>query len=330
MNIIRIFIKHISIIIIFMVLTFSISYTQIKSAPGAFTRMGFDAKGLSMGNAGSTITSDNYTTYYNPALCSFQEKPTVSATYTFLDLDRNLNTLCYIQQVRIKQEDTTKTLFAGFAAGLINAGVSDIEERDIDGFLTQTISTFENQFFFSFAARFVEDLSIGATFKFYYSKLYEDVTSSGFGVDIGILYIVNDKLSVSGVIKEINSTYIWDTFQLYGQSGNTTKDKFPLLKKIGASYKITNMYLVVVEFENSNQGTNILRIGCEISLLDFLCLRAGVDRLDLSNSDNGIKPCVGFGLTKDMSSFDLNLNYAFCLEPFTHSPFQMVTLTAQF
>lgn len=320
-----------SIILAFLtVLIFSTSYNQVKNAPGAFTRMGFDAKGLSMGNAVSAVRNDNYTTYYNPSLCAFQEKPTFSATYTFLDLDRNLNTLCYIQQLKIKQADSTRTLFAGLAAGLINAGVSDIEERDRDGFLTQTISTFENQFFFSIAARFVEKFSIGATFKFYYSKLYDKVTSSGFGVDIGVLYVIDNTFSISAVIKELNTAYIWDTSQLYGQSGNVTKDKFPLLKKIGASYKPNDQLLFVAEFENSNQNTNILRLGGEIAIFDFLNLRAGLDRLDLSNTDNGVKPSMGFGLVKNIDFMYLNINYVFCLEPFTHSPLQMITLTAQF
>jgi hypothetical protein len=291
--------------------------------------MGFDAKGLALGNAIGANAENNITTYYNPALCAFQERTTFNATYSFLNLDRSLNSFSFIKQIEIKQEDPNKKVTAGIAGGLINAGVSNIEARDYDGFVYDNLSTFENQFFFSVAARFVPNFAVGATFKFYYSKLYDKVTSSGFGVDIGALYKATDKLAVAIILKEINTQYQWDTGQIYGQNGNVTKDKFPLLKQLAVSYKVNDDLTVFSEFENSNQGTNIFRFGCQYTIFDILEIRAGVDRFDLSNTDNGIKPGFGFGLTKEFDIFTPTLNYAFVLEPFTHSPMQMLTLTIQ-
>jgi hypothetical protein len=169
-------------------------FCQIQSSPGAFTRMGFDAKGLALGNSIGANLDNNLTTYYNPALCAFQEKPTFNATYTFLNMDRSLNSFSFLKQIEIKQDDPNKKVSAGVAGGLINAGVSNIEERDGDGFVTDILSTFENQFFFSISARFVPNFALGATFKFYYSKLYEKITSSGFGVDLGAIYKATDRL----------------------------------------------------------------------------------------------------------------------------------------
>jgi hypothetical protein len=318
------------ILIFFIVISTSNLFSQVKSYPGAFTRMGFDAKGMAMGNSIGALAKDNLSSYYNPAGIVFQERTTVNLSYTFLNLDRSLNCFNFIHKVRIRQLDTSQNLLAAFSGGLINSGVSDIEQRDGDGFLSQTLSTFENQFFFSIAFMPFNKLSVGASFKFLYSKLYTDVTSSGFGLDLGFLYVVSDALSVSGVIKDLNSEYQWDTSKLYGQSGNTTKDRFPLLKKLGAAYKAFKNGIITMEFETSNQSTDILRFGGEYQFLEYLCLRAGIDRFDLSNTDNGIKPTFGFGLSKGLGSFTPTLNYVFAYEPFSHYPIQMLTLTMQF
>jgi hypothetical protein len=128
---------------------------------------------------------------------------------------------------------------------------------------------------------------------------------------------------------DIKTTYQWDTGEIYGQDGKVTKDKFPLLKQLAVSYKAMNDLTIFSEFESSNISTNIFRFGCAYEIFEILELRAGIDRLDISNTDNGIKPSFGFGLTKEFGSFTPTLNYAFVLEPFTHSPMQMLTLTIQ-
>ncbi len=324
--------NKISIIILIAALTnifaVPLSYSQIKSMAGSFSRMGFDAKGLSMGNSITASTKDVISPYYNPASIVFQDKITFNATYTFLNLDRNLNTISFILPVRIKQ-DNGDVLRASLSGGLINASVSNIEGRDMDGFVTQTLSTFEDQFYFAASVLFSPKLSIGATFKFNYSKLYENVTSTGFGVDAGIIYIINDKLAVAASVKDINTSYEWDTSELYGQSGNSTKDKFPLLKIIGATFKASDDLLFSLSYENSNQGTNIVKTGAEYCFNNNFCIRAGVDRMDISNTGNGIKPAFGFSFTQDFNLLKPTLNYVFAMEPFTHYPIQMITLTIQ-
>ncbi len=44
-----------------------------------------------------------------------------------------------------------------------------------------------------------------------------------------------------------------------------TEDKFPNLRKIGLSYRNKDLNLLTaIEFENSNAGTNIIRLGVRI------------------------------------------------------------------
>lgn len=63
--------------------------SKISSMPGAFSRMGFGARGMGMANAMSTITDGNISAYYNPALSAFQEGNSFRLlTQFFLLIDR--------------------------------------------------------------------------------------------------------------------------------------------------------------------------------------------------------------------------------------------------
>src|SRR3989339_2087490 len=234
------------ILIIIALVTFSLhaqsQYSAISSMPGSFSRLGFGARGIGMGNAMSSIKEGSLVSYYNPALAVFQEGNSFQTSYTFLSMDRHLNFLNFTKRFEFGKKEmpdgTTKPRsIAGISVGIINAGVTNIDGIDSQGKQTGALSTSENQFFVAVANRFSEKLSIGIAFKFYYYKLYQDVTSSGLGFDLGALYSLNDEMTLSFMISDINSKYEWDTGKIYGTNGNITKNKFPLLKKIGFSYK---------------------------------------------------------------------------------------------
>ena len=59
-------------------------FSEIASKPGAFSRIGFGARGIGMGNAMSAVTSGNLVSYYNPALTVFQQGNSFQTSYSFL------------------------------------------------------------------------------------------------------------------------------------------------------------------------------------------------------------------------------------------------------
>lgn len=65
--------------------------SQISSLPGGFSRMGFAARGMSMGNAMTSITTGSVNSYYNPALNPFISDNLIQFGLSFLSLDRKLN-----------------------------------------------------------------------------------------------------------------------------------------------------------------------------------------------------------------------------------------------
>lgn len=303
-------------------------FSSISSKAGAFSRMGFGARGIGMGNAMSAITTGELNSYYNPALNSFQEGNSFHTSYSFLSLDRNLN---FVNFTKRFGDGEGGRAIPGISVGVINAGVDNIDGRDSQGNKFDNLSTSENQFFLSLSNRFSNKLALGVSFKFYYYKLYEDVTASGLGFDIGALYLLNKNITISFMISDINSKYEWDTSNLYGSSGNTTTDKFPLLKKIGVSYKFNEPNIVAaVEFENSNAETNYIRVGAEYNIFENLFIRAGVDKINISNFDVPVRPAAGFSYFYPLSIGVVGINYAFAIEPYSSFDQHIVGLNINF
>lgn len=315
----KIFIKIMVCIILF--LNWSTLEAQIGGKAGSFARMGFGARGMSMGNAISAVTTGEINSYYNPALIPFAERRTASVTYSFLSFDRFLNFLSYGQAVQPT---------AGISFGIINAGVGDIEERNSDGIKTGTISTSENMFFLSFANRIHNSVSIGVSVKMFYHKLYEQVSSTTVGFDIGVLIQAAKNISVGFTLQDINSKYKWDTNPIYGR-GRQTEDVFPNLRRISVAYQLPNsLGTVAAEFENSSVKTNHLRFGTEIILHPSFTIRTGVDRWNWSNNYSGLKPTFGYSIQGDFDGWTPSLDYSYVIEPFATNNMHIITLSIKF
>ena len=311
-------------------------FTEISTKPGAFSRIGFGARGIGMGNAMSAVTTGNLVSYYNPALSPFQENNSFQTGYSILSLDRSLNFLSFTRKFdfyssKNGSDEGKPSRTAGISVGIINSGVSGIDGRDNNGLPTGELSTSENQFFLSVANRFSEKFSMGISVKFYYYKLYEEITSNALGLDIGAIYKVNNNWNVSLMISDINSKYEWDTSPIYGQQGLATKDEFPIMKKVGVSYFNPEIKLLTaLEFENSNAGTNIVRLGAEYNIFENLFLRGGIDQLNLSNTDSGLKPSLGFSYSKVFGDWIVGVDYAFMVEQYSSSDRHIIGVNLQF
>lgn len=305
-------------------------FSEYSTKPGSFSRLGFGARGMGMGNAMSAVIDGNLVTYYNPALSVFQEKNNFQTSYTFMSLDRSLNFISFSKKIKMKSAEADER-FAGISFGLINAGVSNIDARDSQGNKTGDLSTSENQFFVALANKFSDRLTIGVAFKYLYYKLYEGLKSSGIGIDIGALYKINNNLTAALTITDLNSKYDWDTSDIYGMDGKKTKDKFPLLTKLGLAYKgLDQKFLVAVDYERSDAKTNIVRIGSEYLIHENLYVRAGCDRIHLENFDIPVRPSFGFSYFYILDDMKLGIDYAFVVEPYSSGDLHVVGVNIKF
>ncbi len=290
--------------------------SDISNAPGAFSRMGFGARGIAMGNSISAVTSGNLVAYYNPALAAFQEQTHFQTAYTFLSFDRSVNYLAFTKRFVMKKR--TRTATAGISAGIINAGVSGIDGRDAQGMPTGELSVSENQFFVAVSSRLSEKFAIGFNIKIYYYSLYENFSATSAGLDLGAVYSPSKNLNLAFTIVDINSKYKWDSTPLYDLDGRLTTDNFPMLVKFGAAYNLRKYGILLTgEIEFSNYATKYLRAGAEYEPFEGFYLRAGFDKLNLSNGDEPVRPSAGFEYSHKVGKITLGVNYAYAYEPFS-------------
>ena len=293
---------------------------QLEGEPGAFTRLGFGARGMGMGNAMTAVISGEFSSFYNPSVTPFLADRVASVSYGLLSLDRSLNTLSYSQSIKPT---------AGFSFGILNAGVHNIDGRDADGFPTGEYYTSENQFSFSFANRMSHFLSLGIALKLYYYRLFEKVSSTSLGIDLGATIRLTNELALGAVLQDINSKYKWDTSTIYGEQGSSTVEPFPLLRKIGLAYTFPDRSLLTAEIENSNQGTTIIRFGGETWLAEQFAVRAGLDHWD-TKIPSQAAPTFGFTLQLGSGPFLPILNYAYVVEPYGLSAMNILSLSSRF
>ncbi len=308
-------------------------YNSVSQYTGSFSRMGFSARGIAMGNSLSSVLEGDLSGYYNPAISSFQKGINFSLGYTILSLDRSLNFLSFGKSFELgKKRDaegnwTKPKSIAGIYAGIVNSGVSGIEERDNQGIKSGDISTSENLFFIAVSNQFSDHISVGLNIKFYYYKLYQNVTSTGVGLDAGIIYRYNNNLNFAFVISDINSKYKWNTTDLYGQYGSLTENKFPLRKKFAASYLFNQIgLLLAAEIEAYDGENNFVRFGTEYNIIDGFRLRAGLDGLNISNSEIPVKPSFGFGYQYILASHLLGIDYTYGVEPYSPLNFHVLAI----
>jgi hypothetical protein len=312
-------------------------FNEMAVSPGAFSRIGFGARGIGMGNAMSSLTEGELVSYYNPAITPFQENNSFQAGYSFLTLDRSLNFFNFTRKFdffsakdTIAETRKPRTT-AGLSIGAINSGVSNIDGRDNNGLPTGELSTSENQFFIGLAARISDRISIGISTKFYYYSLYEDISSTSLGFDVGALYRLNENFNVSLVIADINSKYKWDTSPVYQTEGLTSEDKFPGLRKLGVSYRNRELGLLgAIDFENSSVKTNILRAGIEYNIYDQFYIRGGVDQFNLSNTDWPAKPSLGFSFFQPFGNLVVGVDYAFQFEQYSSADRHILSVNFNF
>lgn len=293
---------------------------ELAGLTGVATRMGFGARGMTMANALAAVTNQDGLSYYNPAVVPYQLHPTAMVSVGFLPLDRNLNFLSYTQSLKPS---------GGFSLALINAGVSKIEGRNRDGLLTETYSTSENEFLFSFGTKMQEDFAVGVSAKILYYSLFEGVKSTTVGFDVGLMYQLNEEWTVGLVVGDINSKYKWDTSQLYGHDGTTTIERFPLRRKLALCY-VPDFARGRVTGEIEWIGSTLLsRFGTEIALHDNLAIRGGIDQIAFQGKINA-KPSIGFSLQTPLGSWNPVIHYGYVLEPYSPGGIHMLSLTVSF
>ncbi len=311
---------------------------------GAYSRMGFSARGIAMSNGLVADMSGGASAFYNPALAPFVPQQRVHGTVALMSLGRQLQSLEFA---------TPLEPGAGVTATIMHAGVTGIDGRDASGYHTEDYSTDEFAFSLIFGKRLGQRVSAGVAFQIFRADLFEQLkATNSIGIDVGIAARLTDALSIGIAIEDLLARYTWETSGLFGEGGKTTRDNFPARIRIGAAYALPgNQIQIVGEYESaftsrehrryevrSVNGTPVelasserlvrfdyrFRVGGEYLLTDAFGLRVGVDQIgdDLA----GVKPAAGFTIQHPFGGLDLAIEYAFVIEPYAVGSLHFVTL----
>ncbi|MEQ9103906.1 MAG: PorV/PorQ family protein [Rhodothermales bacterium] len=314
---------------------------------GAFSRMGFGARGISMGNALAADVSGQASPWYNPAHAPRMSSQSLSASAATLSFDRTVQFLALGAPLQER---------AGFSVGLIHAAVSDIDGRDNSGFHTGRLSVNEYAGFLAFGLRFSDRFAGGLSFQFFRSDLFEGMTPArSVGLDVGFSYALTPDWAVAFVIDDLLARYSWDSSSI-SSSGRSVTDNFPRRLRLGVTHRprpLDGRLLLAAELESRTTtvevrttrtrvfGGNVVettdasdltfqethvRAGAEYAPIEAFALRLGLEQLG-SDVLGSVRPSAGFRAEQAVGDLRLRAEYAFSWEAAAAGSIHLLTLT---
>ena len=332
------------LLLIAILLTLTAAEARAQAA-GAFSRMGFGARGVAMSNALVADASGQASPYYNPALAPFIPQQSLDVSAALMTLDRELQFLQFATPLRPR---------AGIAVGLIHASVSDIDGRDGSGYHTQNFSTDEYALFMAFGVRVSRRVTVGFGLQFFRADYFEGLDPvNSIGLDLGLNVEVTEAFRLGLAVDDVLARYSWDTSGLLGSSGRSTSDRFPTRLRLGGAYYLMGRQLLLTaEYESRFTSSEVptrevrligdtprevsvserlmlhesrLRFGAEYKPLAVFAVRGGLDRL-AGDDFGGVRPSAGFMVEQALGSLVARAEYAFVLEPYALGTMHLVTL----
>jgi long-subunit fatty acid transport protein len=262
----------------------------------AFSRMGLSARALGMGGAFVAVADDGFASSFNPAGLVQLKRPTFSASYRFMSLDRKLSYVSYQQPIK-----------GGAAVGLywINAGVSNVEARDYEGKVTGELTNHENLVNFNFAKRIIQQFSVGLNIRYSQSNL-ANLDANTVGFDLGVLFTPYEKIRIGLAADNIGMKYSWNSgkyWQEFDQVGTDTKDDFPLNFKLGGSYLLLkDRLLLSAQGDKNSKQSARMHFGAEFWGVKYLAGRLGYNDGSFT---------FGLGINYKVKSIIFGVDYAY-------------------
>jgi len=272
---------------------------------GAFLKIPMQARPTAMGGAYLAVSDDPAGQSFNPSGIQSIIKPSFSASYRAMHLDRQMGYLTFIVPTKLESALGVSWQYVGYGS---------VEGRNRSGSLTgNTISASENVFSISFAKRFESFLALGTKLNYYLMKI-EDLDANSVGINLGASIFIDslfrygtfERLPISeirlgAVVSNIAATYPWDTDEEGLQA--TQEDAFPLSFGFGASAMALNKKLLIAaDIEKNVEQDILLRIGGEYNYDEMLFIRAGLNNGTLT---------AGAGFLFNIETMDISIDYAF-------------------
>jgi len=283
---------------------------EYRAWPGEFMRMGAGARAMAMGNAYTAVEGDLYASYFNPAGLAAMVEPQLALSMKYLSMDRKFMHLAYGKRIGPD---------ADFALSWIQAGTDEIIGRDLNGNPTGALEDKRNAMSVTFAKAVSSWLSLGVNTKLSLWKLGGE-NAKAYGFDVGAMLSPFKMLSLSFVMRDINSRYTWKTERwnsfIHGADGQPLekKDKFPVYYTAGCAYKTRGDKLILSATVESVQDNPLgFDLGGSYSYNDRFSVRAGMYNYTLEDGLETGSLTFGFSLNITES---VGFDYAYVPDDF--------------
>ncbi len=224
-----------------------------------FLKTGSDARSTAMGEASTGLTDDHSTFFYNPASIRFSDRRQLAVSHR--------------QGFAETSTDYLGATLPGntftFGLSALTTSINDIEVRLRPGDAEGTFSARNGAIGLGAALSISDDLAFGLSGKLLYEKIYID-ESSGYGIDAGLLYRVNNEINAGFSVVNIGSMSVL----------RNEKSVLPTTVRLGASYRnsIAESFGLVGALDmvrTIDDDNTHIHAGAEIIYDSMVMLRAG-------------------------------------------------------
>lgn len=309
-NILRIFSRPSSVILLFFLLHF-LSPVGAHAEPGAtsleFLRIPQGARAVAMGGAYTAVVRDATSMYWNPAGLGFVR----SSQVTF----QNNQYIADISQNYLAMALPTYIGTWGFSANVLT--IEDIERTTLtSGQAGQTLGFFGARDIavdMGWGAEVMVGVSLGASARFITSRIYDEEGTTMTG-DVGVQFKPLDRWTIGVALKNYGGDIRY----------NRVKEPLPRSLRVGTAFRFLSRQNLIVSMELNKVRYDdlFMNFGVEYTFFKHLSLRGGYS-LEYKDVKEGLTGGIGvrvgfidadyafipFGLFGDTHRFSLTFRF---------------------
>jgi hypothetical protein len=247
------------ILTICLLLSTSLFAQQAGNTGLSFLKFGFGARNIAMGDAGSILSNDVTSLFYNPSKLGMSRESEIMFMHNE-----------WIQDVRSEVLGARTVLFGlPIALGFNVTSVSDIEIRTRPG---EPEAFFNANYFFgslSTGFRLTDNVGTGITIKYIYEGLFQD-EANGVAFDFGFYYLTPFRgLTAAASVRNLGSM----------DALRSEETKLPSEVRLGIlyEYRLSNNFDLsgAAELLKYFETTTHINLGAELMFNNVLALRGG-------------------------------------------------------
>lgn len=293
----------------------------------AYLKLNLSARVVGMGGAFTAVADDALGLYYNPAGGPLINMNKVSASYRVMDFDRKMGHVAALFNAR---EDAT------VGVAWIYAGDNNWIARDEEGAPTgQDLTYADHNIALAFAKRFGEFIMIGATGKYFITKV-GTINSTSVGFDVGSMVSFNrenwfdensffNDIRVGLAVQNLGTNWRWTTGDYWGEqgeSGVSLEEKAQVFVRGGISaLAFDSTALVALDLVKGQDQDVRIHAGAEYTAAKLFTVRGGY-------ADGRFT--LGGGVYKKFVYYALRFDYAFASDREGESPDHLFTIGFEF